>query len=134
MTRINWDIYALKLAKVASLRSEDPYVQVGACILRQDNSVASLGYNGAPKGVEINWDDRDERRQRVVHAEANALRYIQPNEAYLLACTLLPCNDCLRNIASYGIKNVIYEEEYERDASSLDIAKELGIIINKYEC
>ena len=83
-------------------------MKVGACILRHDNSVASLGYNGAPKGVEINWEDRDDRRQRVIHAEPNALRYISPNEAYLLACTLLPCNECLRNIASYGIKKVIY--------------------------
>ena len=59
--RISWEEYALELAKVSSRRSEDPYVQVGACILRLDNSVAGLGYNGAPNGIEIDWSDRDER-------------------------------------------------------------------------
>ena len=73
-TRIDWHTYALKLALVASERSEDPYVKVGACVLRLDNSVAGLGYNGAPPEVDIYWHDRDERRKRVIHAEVNALR------------------------------------------------------------
>ena len=45
----------MELAIAASLRSEDPYVQVGSCILREDMSVASVGYNGAPSGIEIDW-------------------------------------------------------------------------------
>jgi len=57
----------MKLAFVASERSEDPYLKVGACALRADNSIAGIGYNGAPSGVEIDWSDRDDRRQRVVH-------------------------------------------------------------------
>ena len=99
--RIDWERYALSLAKVAALRSEDPFVKVGACVLRHDNSVASLGYNGAPPKINIDWSDRDERRRRVIHAEANALRYVKPQECRLLACTLLPCNDCLKLISSY---------------------------------
>ena len=125
--RISWEHYALELAKVASQRSEDPYLKVGACILRKDNSVAALGYNGAPPNVEIDWADRDERRKRVIHAEINALRYIKPNECYLLACTHLPCNECLRAIASYGIGNVVFGEVYQRDYSSLEICKDLHI-------
>ena len=93
MSRLPWENYAIDLALVASRRSEDPYLKVGACILREDYSVASLGYNGAPPKIEIDWTDRDERRKRVIHAETNALRYIKPNEGYLLACTHLPCND-----------------------------------------
>jgi dCMP deaminase len=125
--RLNWEKYALSLAEVASLRSEDPYVKVGACLLRADNSVAGLGYNGAPPGVNIDWDNRDERRKRVVHAEVNALRYARPQECYLLACTHLPCNDCLRMIASYGVKKVIFKEVYERDTSSIELSKEFNI-------
>ena len=53
--RLDWECYALSLARVASLRSEDPFVKVGACVLRYDNSVASLGYNGAPPKVNIDW-------------------------------------------------------------------------------
>ena len=127
MSRINWEAYALKLAFVASERSEDPYVKVGACILRRDNSVAGLGYNGAPQDIEIDWSDRDERRKRVIHAEVNALRYSNPGECKLLASTHLPCNDCLRMIASYGIKSIVYTHEYEKDLSSLGLAGQFNI-------
>ncbi len=129
--RIDWERYALSLAKVAALRSEDPFVKVGACVLRHDNSVASLGYNGAPPKINIDWSDRDERRRRVIHAEANALRYVKPQECRLLACTLLPCNDCLKLISSYGIKEVVYIEEYDKDCSSLTLASEFGINLKK---
>ena len=125
MARISWESYALEIAFVAAERSEDPYLKVGACILRHDNSVAGLGYNGAPPGIEINWDNRDERRKRVVHAEVNALRYAKPGECRLLACTDLPCGDCLKMIASYGIKKVVYTRTY--DKFSLKLAKQFGI-------
>jgi dCMP deaminase len=127
--RIDWENYALELALVASKRSEDPYLKVGACALRLDNSVAGLGYNGAPPGIEIDWSDRDDRRKRVVHAEVNALRYTKPGESKLLACTHLPCNECLRMVASYGIKKIIYANDYDKDLSSKTLSKEFGIEI-----
>ena len=128
--RISWAEYALELARVAAKRSEDPYLKVGACVLRHDNSVAAVGYNGAPPNVEIDWTNRDERRKRVIHAEVNALRYVKPYECYLLACTHLPCNDCLRSIASYGITDVVFGELYDKDHSSLEISRELNINIH----
>ena len=125
--RISWKKYALELAKVASQRSEDPFVKVGAGALRKHNTGAGLGYNGAPAGVEIDWENRDDRRKRVVHAEVNALRYAQPGECKLIATTLLPCNECLRMISAYGIEVVIFDEIYQRDYSSLNLAKEFNI-------
>ena len=125
--RLSWKSYALKLAIVASERSEDSFMKVGACLLRHDNSVAGLGYNGAPSGVELNWENRDHRRVRVVHAEVNALRYTNPGECYLLACSHIPCNDCMKTIAAYGIKEVVFNDVYVRDMSSFDIAREFGI-------
>ena len=127
MSRIDWKTYALKLAIVASERSEDQHYKVGACVLRRDNSVGGLGYNGAPSGVNINWENRDERRKRVIHAEVNALRYVKPSECYLLASTLLPCNECLRMLSAYGITEVVFNETYARDQSSLSLAKEFNI-------
>lgn len=123
----------MELAVAASLRSEDPYVQVGACILREDMSVAAVGYNGAPSGIEIDWSDRDERRKRVVHAEINALRYIKPNEGFVLACTLLPCSPCVQNIAAHGIKHIIYKEVYQEDPLALVLCKEFGIALHQIE-
>jgi dCMP deaminase len=125
--RVTWEQYAIELAKVARCRSEDPYIKVGACALRHDNSIGGLGYNGPPPKVEIDWSNRDERRKRVIHAEINALRYVRPGECSLIAVTLLPCNDCLKTISSYGIKKVIYADVYERDKSSMSLAEEFGV-------
>lgn len=125
--RPSWEKYALMLANTAAVRSEDPYIKVGACALRHDKSVAALGYNGAPRGVQIDWANRDERRKRVVHAEINCLSYCKPGEIEILATTLLPCSSCITTIASYGIKKVVYGEIYARDDSALSLAKEFGI-------
>lgn len=130
---MNWEEYAIALAKVASLKSKDPYVKVGCALLRHDNTVASLGYNGFPSGVKEDWSNRDERRKYVNHAEANALRFIKPNECKLAATTMLPCNDCLKSLASYGIKKIVYNETYERDRSSETIANQFEIEIVKIE-
>jgi len=110
--RLTWPRYALGIARAAALRSEDPYVQVGAVVLRSDHSVAGIGYNGAPSGVEIDWPDRDRRRLYVIHAEANALRWTTPDEVKggMIISTHHPCGSCLTLIASYGIKEVHYAD------------------------
>ena len=131
MSRPNWEQYALMIAKVASARSEDPYQKVGACVLRNDFSVASVGYNGAPPKIEIDWSNRDERRARVIHAEANAFRYLKPKEGYLLASTLLPCRNCIQLAASYGIEKIIYSEEYEHDNIAHNLCTEFNIKLTK---
>jgi len=125
--RPDWDEAALVQAYAATIRSEDPIRQVGACALRHDNSVAGVGYNGALAGREINWENEEERLREVIHAEVNCLAYCRPGECRLLACTLLPCNSCLKLIARYGIKRVVYGETYERDPSSLSTAERFGI-------
>jgi dCMP deaminase len=130
---MSWEEYAMALAGVAALKSKDPYVKVGCCLLRHDNTIASLGYNGFPSGVEEDWSDRDERRKYVNHSEQNALRFVKPNECYLAAVTLLPCNDCLKSLASYGIKKVIYREVYDKDDSSLTLANKFGIELEQLD-
>lgn len=109
-----WEDYALALAEVAAGNSEDPYCKVGCAVLREDYSVASLGYNGPPPKVDINWEDRDGRRPLVVHAETNALRFLKPTEGFLLACTLAPCASCMANIASYGIQRIVFRKWYDK--------------------
>ncbi len=131
MTRPTWEQYALMIAKVVAARSEDPYQQVGACILRKDHSVASVGYNGATPRIEIDWSNRDERRARVIHAEANAFRYLKPQEGFLLATTLLPCRNCIQLAASYGIEKIVYSEEYEQDDIAHNLCTEFDIKLTK---
>jgi len=128
---MNWNEYAINLAYAVSEKSKDPWRKVGACILRADNSIAAVGYNGFPAGMLEDWSNRDTRRSFVVHAEQNALRYTRPGEGVLIAVTTLPCNDCLKAIAAYGIKQVIYKESYEYDESSLNLAANFGITLKK---
>ncbi len=88
--RLSWEETALKLAfNIADYRSEDPYIQVGAVIIKHDNSII-LGYNGAPPKVEVDWSNRDTRRDRVIHAEENALDNIKFGEAKIMAVTAMP--------------------------------------------
>ena len=124
---MRYEEYALSIAETVAQKSKDPWRKVGACILRHDNSIASVGYNGFPAGMTEDWSDREERRLFVVHAEQNALRYIRPEECGLIAVTTLPCNDCLKAIASYGIKRIVYRDCYERDSSSERITEKFGI-------
>ena len=134
MTRLSWHDYALELAKTTALRSEDPYRKVGACALNEDHMVLGLGYNGLASGKEAPlefWLDRDERRKYMIHAEANCLSLCKKGEVDLLAVTLLPCSYCATMIATYGVREVIYAEEYERDSSALDIFKFYDIKLKK---
>ncbi len=118
----------MNLAMVAARdRSPDLHRQVGACALRWDHTVASIGYNGNVAGHEIDWSDREHRRPRVIHAEQNALTYLKPHEVKLMACTLLPCHSCMMQLCAYSVPIVIYDEVYERDPLSLELAKEFNI-------
>ncbi len=128
--KITWEEYALRIAKVATLRSEDPYKKVGACALDHSNRVIGVAYNGLASGKDVDkefWNDRDTRRTYMVHAEANLLSLFKRGECKLLACTLLPCSSCATMIAGYDIKKVVYEEVYKRDTLALDIFKFYGI-------
>ena len=122
--RVTWEEYALRLANVAALRSEDPWHKVGACALDSNNKVLSLGYNGLAQGKDAPanfWDDRDARRPYMIHAEANCLSLFKAGRCKVLAVTLLPCSYCATMIAAYKIPNVIYGDTYELDKKALEI-------------
>jgi len=137
MKRISWEEYALKIAEVASLRSEDPFVKVGACALDYSNRVIGVAYNGLASNKSVDstfWEDRDKRRPFVIHAEANLLSLFKRGECHLLACTLLPCSYCASLISAHGIKQVIFRDVYDRDAKALDIFKFNGISCTQIQC
>lgn len=132
--RLSWEEYAMKIAEVAALRSEDQFKKVGACALDFDNRVIGVAYNGLATGKNVDnnfWLDRNERRPYMIHAEANLLSLIKRGECNLLACTLLPCSNCATMIAAYGIKKVIYSELYDHDMKAIDIFEFYGIEYKK---
>lgn len=79
-----WDARFLELAEHVAALSKGPRKRIGAVIVRPDKSIASLGYNGPPRG----FDDeaflrmtRDEQHSVVIHAEDNALRQTHDAES-----------------------------------------------------
>lgn len=125
MNRISFEEMALNIAYECAKRSEDKYRKVGCCILNKDGRILSTGYNGLLPKVDKNddfWDDRNFRRNFVIHAEINALsRISRDDNPYILATTLLPCTSCALNIIAYGIKKIVYRENYEFDEKAREI-------------
>ena len=135
MQRLTFEKFAINLAESASTRSEDPFKKVGCAIFNKEGRLLSLGYNGLQPKQKIKnnfWKDRNERRKFIIHAETNALscitRYDNP---YLLVTTLLPCSTCAVNIAAFGIKKIIYTEDYAKDMLAKEIFKFYNINIRK---
>ena len=55
VSRLSIPEYAMALAHVASMRSEDPYRKVGAAALDFDNRVIGTAYNGLAPGFAGVW-------------------------------------------------------------------------------
>lgn len=137
MERSTFDRMAINIAIAASFRSEDPFKKVGCAIFNKNNRLLSIGYNGLQEKQKVRksfWSNRDFRRNKIVHAEVNALscitRYDNP---YFMATTLCPCSYCAINIAAYNIKKVIYLEDYHRDQEALSIFRFYKINLIKYK-
>jgi len=111
-----WDIRFLKLAELVSSWSKDPSTKCGAVIVRPDLSVASVGYNGFPRGCDDDhkiYENRELKYSRVVHAEVNAiLACREPMHGYTLYSWppgIGPsCDRCTTCIIQAGIKRVVH--------------------------
>jgi dCMP deaminase len=126
--RLDWIQTAIRLAfNIAEYRSQDPDTQVGACLIKNDGGIL-LGYNGGPPGIEINWDNREEKRAQVLHAEENILDTVFPEDIKILALTHIPCPRCIRNIRKKKIKDVYYVLEPEH--FDVEGAKKLADLFN----
>lgn len=105
-----WHKRFFDLADLVGSWSKDPSTQVGAVIVRPDRTIASVGYNGFPRGVQDVYTTREDKLLRTVHAEANAiLSAHEPLHGYTLYVTPLhPCANCAALIIQSGIKQVHY--------------------------
>jgi dCMP deaminase len=115
--------YAMALAHVASLRSEDPFRKVGAVAFDFDNRVIGTAYNGLAPGFNADhefWLDRDTRRKFMLHAEVNLCSLFTRGNVKLIACTTKPCTSCAQMLASYGVKEIYFHEDYpESEADAI---------------
>ena len=118
MARQTWDEHFLGLCLKIAERSKDKSTQVGCVVVGPDREVRTTGYNGMPRGVN---DDIEQRQERPIkyfffeHAERNAIFNAARVGTALKGCTLyvtsippLPiCADCARAIIQAGIVEVI---------------------------
>ena len=127
--RLSIPEYAMALAEVASLRSEDPFRKVGAAALDWNNRVIGTAYNGLAPGFDAPegfWDDRDKRQKFMLHAEVNLCSLFKRGEAKLVATTTMPCTACMQTLCAYGIKEVYYGEVY-RASDAPEVAALYGV-------
>lgn len=112
MARDKWDDRFIELAHLISTWSKDPSTQVGAVIARPDKSIASLGFNGFPRGLSDDpalYADKETKYARVIHAEMNAvLSANEPVRGYALYVTHPPCDRCMAHIIQAGIAQVMW--------------------------
>jgi dCMP deaminase len=126
----SWDVFFLKLAKMVATRSKDPSTQVGAVIVRQDKTVASVGYNGFPRSMPDTpelYANRDEKYSRIIHAEINAVLHAreQLTGYTLYTYPLLPCDRCMVQMMQAGIKRIVSME------ATKDVMERWGPVLEK---
>jgi len=107
-----WDQRFLELAKHIAAWSRDPRTQVGAVIVRPDKTVASVGFNGLPRGVvdsPARLFDRQTKHRMTIHAELNAILHArEPLAGYrLYVWPFQPCAQCAGAIIQAGISTVL---------------------------
>ena len=145
--RPDWDTYFMDIAHVVAKRGNCRRRQVAAVIVK-DRRIISTGYNGTPRGVKNCFEGGCARCAGEApsgaelgdcvcsHAEENAIT----QAAYhgiavrdgVLYCTLSPCLICAKMIINAGIREVIFETEYQFSAQTRDLLQEAGVICRHY--
>lgn len=121
-----WDLRFLDLAQLVSTWSKDPSTKCGAVIVRPDRTVASVGFNGFPRGCDDDpalYADRDLKLSRVVHAEQNALLHAGESVKGYTLYSWPPgfgpsCDRCTAHIIQAGITRVVYKRVEDEGFSS----------------
>ncbi len=147
LVRPNWDEYFMKLAKVASLRSNCIKRKVAAIIVR-DKRVISTGYNGTPRGTKNCYEGGCPRCNNLAdsgtlleeclcsHGEENAITQAAYHgmsvKGGTLYSTFAPCLTCTKMIINAGIQEVVYNLDYPLNETSFKLFQEAGVIFRQH--
>jgi dCMP deaminase len=107
-----WDFRFLEMAKLVASWSKDPSTQTGAVVVRPDQTIASLSYNGFAKNMsddELMYADRELKYSRIIHCEMNAILTARERlDGYTLYThPFLTCDRCSVHVIQAGIKRVV---------------------------
>jgi dCMP deaminase len=143
-----WDIRFLELAELISTWSKDPSTKCGAVIVRPDRTIASVGFNGFPRGCNDDpalYEDRELKYARVIHAEQNALLNASENLQGFALYTWPPalgptCDRCAAHVIQAGIIKVVHKLDVsdfssrwkEQTDRGLNMYSEAGVEVIPY--
>ena len=129
MNRPSWQEYFKQIVTVTSSRSPCKRLQVG-CLLVKDNRIISQGYNGFLPGCPHESKVVDNHEQATVHAEQNAIADCAKRGVSCDGCTAYvthhPCIKCFLSMASAGVKEIKYINDYKNDP----LVKKIGDNVN----
>ncbi len=133
-TRLSWGEYFMATAFLISSRSPDLRLKVG-CVLVKDNHVISMGYNGFLPKIEHKSYMENGHEQATVHAEQNSIADCAKRgvktEGAIAYITHYPCINCFKVLASSGIKQIYYRDDYRNHALVGLLAEQSNIMITK---
>jgi len=120
-----WTQRFIEMADLTASWSKDRSTRVGCVIVGKNKEILSTGYNGFPRGINDNIDERHERPVKyewTEHGERNAIFNAARNGICTSGATIYlrwyPCSDCARAIIQSGITKVVCEKpkmETEKD-------------------
>jgi dUTP pyrophosphatase len=134
INRPTWDEYFMMAAKLIAVMATCPKLNVGTVIVKDRRIVAS-GFNGAPSGQPhcsevgcLVFEDEGTSCRRIVHSEHNAVLQDSRNVAGgILYTPYLSCIDCMKAIISAGIREVVYEAEYQGHKNRYQMSREFAL-------
>jgi dCMP deaminase len=144
-SQAEWDLSFMTLAKEVAKLSKDPSSKFGAILVDKEHRFLSMGFNGFPRGVSdhpMNYEDRNEKLWRTIHAEENAVLFHKghdiPHTMYIVD---YPCAHCMAIMIQVGIQRIVVgkQESDFRDrwlasiTSAKRMAWEAGVELEEFK-
>ncbi len=132
--RPSWDEYFMATALLMATRSPCERLNVGCVIVtggERRNRLVAAGYNGYLPGSPHVSRLRDGHEQATVHAEQNAVADAARRGSSVEGCvayiTHYPCINCAKILASAGIAEIRYREDYNNDPLVAPLLADAGV-------
>ena len=145
--RPDWDEYFMKIAQVASMRSNCIKRKVGAVIVR-DKRIISTGYNGTPRGTKNCNEGGCPRCSSLAisgtrldeclcsHAEENSITQAAYHGTSVkdgtIYTTFAPCLMCSKMIINSGIIEVVFNVDYPLNDTSFHLFEQAKVKIRQH--
>jgi len=136
--RPSWDEYFMATAVLISTRSPCERLHVGCVIVtsgERRNRIVAAGYNGYLPGSPHVSRVREGHEQATVHAEQNAVADAARRGSSVEGCvayvTHFPCINCAKILASSGISEVRYRQDYVNDPMVAPLLADAGVKVLK---